>query len=320
MSILITFVFFQIMISDKVAHLRLERWSWPVLLYFPIGIILLAVRLALLLEIILIWVLIPDFEAKKVAMKFLFTVMGLHVNFERQSLKKCPRIIISNKSSLFDYLAMQTVVDIDFVDNETRHLTVPPGKCKNLVKDHFGAKIKSLETSSNFIFMQPQTYISSNASAICPVVPGNLEGVMQAQLVMLKLWRPVDVSSSVGTNTSYWDALWLMFSPITVVEISFVGKIERESTVSNETFAQDVEQRFSDYSGRPVLEETEEEMSALLFKNAQKTIDLTTINEKSNEFYSKLTTSDRFTIRAEKVKEMIQTERAKYLSRKNSSN
>merc|ERR1712150_236999 len=95
------------------------------------------------------------------------------------------------------------------------------------------------------------------------------------------------------------------------------GTIEREPGTSNESFAELVQEKFTENGKLELLHQREEEVKELLSKESTKVIDLSTINEKSNEFYSKLSSSDRFTIRDEKVKQMIQEERVKYLNRKN---
>merc|ERR1712004_914665 len=144
-----------------------------------------------------------------------------------------------------------------------------------------------------------------------------LDAILQAQLVTFKLSRPVDIAISTGTNASYWDIVWLMFSPVITIEVCVLGTIQRECGTSNESFAEIIQEKFTENGKLELLHQTEKEVKELLSKESTKVIDLSTINEKSNEFYSKLSSSDRFTIREEKVKQMVQEERIKYLNRKN---
>ena len=295
--------------------IRLERLSLLAFLYIPLGLIFLIIRLVLAIEIAILWLFLPDCWIKTAIMRFLFIAMGLYVKFNKSDLKLCPRILIGQKVSVFDYLATKLMTNVEFVDVETKHTTIPPGQCHVFMKGHISSKIKELESIPKYLFIQPQSYISSQQSAICPFNSNSLEGIMQAQLLSFELSRPIDVAFATGTNTSYWDLIWAMFSPITIIEVIHLGTIERETLTSNESFARIIQEKFAEKTKLPVMEHSEEELKSILLKEMSKSIDLSIINEKSNEFYSKLSSSDRFSIRAE-VNQMIQEERVKYLSRK----
>jgi len=299
-------------------YFRTYRLPWLLYIYIPLGLILLLIRLVLSIEVMLLWFIVPNCNFKAAVMKFLLAVLGLYIKYDSESLKICPSIIIGKKTSIFDYLAIKFFTsNVDFVDVEMPHLTLPPRKCEVLQKEHINSKIKEMGTASKYLFIQPQRYICTAENAVCPLASDNLDAILQAQLVTFKLSRPIDIAVSSGTNSSYWDIVWLMFSPITTIEVCVLGTIEREPGTSNESFAELVQEKFTENGKLELLHQREEEVKELLSKESTKVIDLSTINEKSNEFYSKLSSSDRFTIREEKVKQMIQEERVKYLNRKN---
>ena len=298
-----------------------KRWNLSILWYWPFGLTLLAfIRLPLFILTWLTWLLIPDCYFKKVILKWMWLVLGLHVRFD-QELQSMPRVIVCNKTSIVDYIALKLFLDVEFVSVEPKHRSLPLNVPRCIQKDHFIGYLKTLESKhKRYALVQPQTYVATNYNAIAPFNARDIEGIMKAQLVCLSVSRPFLVSAvTVGTNTSIFDILWILFTPMTILRAARFGVIQREEGTSNDALAELITKEFCDYTKLPKLEVGEEAAMRCLSKSKDNVVDMTTINARSNDFYTKLTPTDRFNVRKMLIEKMIEEEKLKYLNRVNSS-
>ena len=306
--------------ADYSNYFRKKRWNWSALGYLPIGLTFLALRLPLFVVSWFVWLLIPDCYIKKVALRWIWFFLGLHVRLEAQ-LQSMPRVIICNKVSILDYISMKLFLDVEFVSVESQHTVLPPNVPKCFQKDHFVGYLKSLENyPKRYAFVQPQTYVATSYNATALFNAKDLEGIIKAQLLYLSVHQLLSFFSvTVGTNTSLFDIFWILISPMTTIKASMFDIIQREDGVSNEALAELITEKFCKYSKLAKLEVNEEAALRCLAKCKDNVIDLKTINVRSNDFYMKLTPADRFNVRKNQIEKMIEEEKAKYLNRVNST-
>jgi len=177
---------------------RITQWDWTLLLlllYTPIGIVLLLIRVFALIQFYVIFVYLPFHPIRKYLLRICGSVLGVVINENRLSklIEEEASTWVSNHCSPFDWIVLQGVAktpkSVIFPEGDTTS-----GK-KGLLKFQLRV-LEQLKQNNPNLTVQP---------------------------LALKVSRPFPSFSVTALDSSVWaDIFFLLFSPCTTFNIRFL--------------------------------------------------------------------------------------------------
>lgn len=233
------------------------------LLYTPVGIILVLVRLFVILQLGLLASLLPDSNALRTylhhCLSFAFGIV-VKVDPEGEPRDKQSRIIIANNVSVLDhfalYRAMQTLMPSVWDIPTALSHALGLQEMDMSSKETLIANIKQyLSTSKCNIALQPEFGTTNSHVALLKFNSWPFSIETSVQPVAIKITRPAIASVKVTSLASTWwtDVFWFMFVPYTVVILKYL-KIRRNT--DHELLAREVEKDIADALGLNVSSHT----------------------------------------------------------------
>ncbi|CAK9816817.1 Lipid droplet-regulating VLDL assembly factor AUP1 [Anthophora plagiata] len=208
--------------------------GWPlifILLYTPVGLLLVLLRLLIALQFWLLAILLPDCNTLRTFLNHGFSfAFGIMVKIPEVEMKdKQSRIIIANNVSVLDHFALYkatkaltpTVWELPAALSNTLGLQVMDMSSKEALI----ANIKQfLSTSKGNIAIQPEFGTTNNRVALLKFNSWPFTIDASIQPVAIKASRPEFIPIRLTSLASRWwiDVFWFMFVPYTVFTFKYL--------------------------------------------------------------------------------------------------
>lgn len=233
--------------------------SWSLLLvvlYSPIGFVLVSLRLLVVLLIWLLASLLPDCNSLRVFLSYGIRIafgIVVKIDIESEPRDKQSRIIIANNVSVLDHFALRHATEtlIPSVWELPTALSNILGlqKMNMSSKETLIANIKQfLSTSKYSVAVQPEFGTTNNQVALLKFNSWPFSIETSVQPVAIKASRSELVPVHLTSLASTWltEVFWFMFVPYTVFTLKYL-KIRRNS--DHEILVREVEKDIADALG-----------------------------------------------------------------------
>lgn len=226
------------------------------ILYSPVGVLLVLLRLFVALLLWLVASLLPDCNTLQTILSYgISFAFGIIVKFDTESelRDKQSRIIIANNVSVLDHIAIHRATETLIPS-----LWELPAALSNALglqemdmgsKDILIANIKQfLATSTYGIAIQPEFGTTNSKVALLKFNSWPFSIETSVQPVAIKASRPEFVPVHITSLASTWwtEVFWFMFVPYTIFTLKYL-KIRRNS--DHETLMREVERDIADALG-----------------------------------------------------------------------
>lgn len=226
------------------------------ILYSPVGVLLVLLRLFVTLQLWLVASLLPDCNPLQTILSYgISFAFGIIVKFDTESelRDKQSRIIIANNVSVLDHIAIHRATETLIPS-----LWELPAALSNALglqemdmgsKDILIANIKQfLATSTYGIAIQPEFGTTNSKVALLKFNSWPFSIETSVQPVAIKASRPEFVPVHITSLASTWwtEVFWFMFVPYTIFTLKYL-KIRRNS--DHETLMREVERDIADALG-----------------------------------------------------------------------
>lgn len=254
------------------------------LLYSPVGLALVSVRLLISLQLWLLATLLPDCDVLRTFLNYGFSfVFGIVVRTipSGECRDKEARIIIANNISALDHFAIYRA---------TEALTPSRWELPSALSNAFGlremnmtnkdaliADIKEyLSTSHCNVALQPEFGLTNGRVALLKfnLWPFSIERSVQP--IVLQAWRPEFACIRLTSIASTWwtDVFWFMFVPCTVFTLTYLNLRRNDD---HQALAAQVERDIATYlkirvSAHTVSDKTEYEKRYILEKTQSRSV------------------------------------------------
>lgn len=214
------------------------------ILYSPLGLILLVLRLFIGLQVFLLCTIIPkSWSFRRYILRIPFAILGMVVINESGARAEDCKIIVANFLSAVDHWVLSLLWNMvtPCIWNVPKSLAWCLGYSdfnasygrKTLVKN-----VKQhLKSSSTSILVFPEGATTSGQKGLLKFAswPWNVGEPVQA--VTIKIYRPMRVSPSVLGGRWWTDALYTFFCPITIWKVNVLPPISRREDESDDEIA-----------------------------------------------------------------------------------
>ncbi|XP_031825854.1 lipid droplet-regulating VLDL assembly factor AUP1-like [Nomia melanderi] len=202
-----------------------------ILLYTPVGLLLVSVRLLTALQLWLLASLLPDCNTLRVFLHRGFSfVFGIVVKIPEDEINdQQSRIIIANNVSVLDHFALYKI---------TQALTPSIWELPTALGNAIGLQVMDMSskealivsikqfllTSKSNIVLQPEFGITNSRVALLKFNSWPFTIEPSVQPIAIKAWRPEFIPIRVTSLASTWwaDVFWFMFVPYTVFTFKYL--------------------------------------------------------------------------------------------------
>lgn len=227
-----------------------------VILYSPVGVLLVLLRLFVTLQLWLFASLLPDCNPLQTFLSYgISFAFGIIVKFDSESelRDKQSRIIIANNVSVLDHFAIHRTTET--LIPSVWELPIALSNALGLQKMDMSSKeilianIKQfLSTSTYSVAIQPEFGTTNSKFALLKFNSWPFSIETSVQPVAIKASRPQFVPVHITSLASTWwtEVFWFMFVPYTVFTLKYL-KIRRNP--DHETLVREVEKDIADALG-----------------------------------------------------------------------
>ncbi|KZC05060.1 Ancient ubiquitous protein 1 [Dufourea novaeangliae] len=226
-----------------------------ILLYTPVGIIFVLLRLLTALQLWLLASLLSDCNALRVFLNHGFSfAFGIVVKIpEGEVQNHQSRIIIANNVSVLDHFALYKI---------TQALTPSVWELSTTLSNALGLQMMDmsskealitnikqfLSTSKSNIVLQPEFSTTNSRVALLKFNSWPFTIEPSVQPIAIKAWRPEFIPIRVTSLASTWwtDVFWFMFVPYTVFTFKYL-KVKQNT--NSEVLAREVEKDITSVLG-----------------------------------------------------------------------
>ncbi|KAH0955141.1 hypothetical protein HN011_009075 [Eciton burchellii] len=248
----------QIDIQDLFNRSRLPS-GWrllPVILYSPLGFVLLLLRLLVTLQLWLFASLLPDRSFLRTflnyAVSFAFGII-VKIDIESEPRDKQTRIIIANNVSVLDHFALRQTTEalVPSVWELPTALSNALGlqKMDMSSKETLIANIKLFLSSSTYsVAIQPEFGTTNNQVALLKFNSWPFSIETSVQPVVIKASRPDFVPVHLTSLASTWwtEVFWFMFVPYTIFTLKY---LKSKQNPEHEILVREIEKDIADALG-----------------------------------------------------------------------
>lgn len=223
------------------------------LLYAPLGLILVVIRLLISFQIWILASILPDCQPlRKFLHNGLSLSFGIIVKFTADSEERDPetRILVANQISTMDHFVIrrvaQTVTPSVWELPSSLSEALGVQKMDMSSKDVLVANIKqTLATTKSNIALQPEFGATNNRVALLKFNSWPFGIEPSVQPVVIKAKRPefVDVRLTSVASTIWIDVLWFLFVPYTIFTLKYL-KVKRNT--DQEILVREIEKEIAD--------------------------------------------------------------------------
>ncbi|KAK7865797.1 hypothetical protein R5R35_001262 [Gryllus longicercus] len=229
------------------------------LLYAPIGLILVVLRTFIALQALVAAAVLPELSSvRRFVLRSMCVVLGIVVKEENVSQRnENARVIVSNHVSPCDHLAVHVLsscVTPCTWGQPAPIFRVIGVKDFNLSQgvDAVVTKINHhLEQYSTPVLVLPEGSTTSGKTGLLKFAVWPFRIRRSVQPVLLKVWRPyVTQVAPTALVSSFWaDIFWFLFSPSTVFTVRYLPVAEQEEEETDLQFSVRVQQMMADALG-----------------------------------------------------------------------
>ena len=235
------------------------------IVYAPVGFLLVVFRVFLALQAVLILVVVAEGVVKRLMLRVIFLVLGIAVTtseFERRDRKA--KILVGNKLSYFDYIALHLAIDcytVSTKDEGSSPLTTVFPHHTFRWKDGDGLVTEARERpmfdeegrGPISYAVQPECHPTNGCSVLLPFSSWPFALEQSVQPLALSATRFFGPRLTVAGSNGWMDLFWTLFSPITIFHIRMLPVVHKNGdTDSAEDFCHRVEQEIAGALGLTV--------------------------------------------------------------------
>lgn len=243
-------------LCDKLFRLP-DGWRLlPVILYTPVGLVLVLLRLLITLQLWLFASLLPDCNPLRTFLRYgISFAFGIVVktDIDSEPRDKQSRIIVANNVSVLDHFAFRRTMET--LSPSAWELPASLSNALGLQKMDMSSKevlianIKQFLSASTYnIAIQPEFGTTNSRAALLKFNSWPFSIETSVQPVAIKASRPEFVPVHLTSLSSTWwtEVLWFMFVPYTVFTLKYL-KIRRNPEY--EILVREVEKDIADALG-----------------------------------------------------------------------
>ncbi|XP_062501050.1 lipid droplet-regulating VLDL assembly factor AUP1-like [Corticium candelabrum] len=221
----------------------------PLIVYFPVGVVLLVLRLFLSMQLFIIATILPkSSRIRRLALRGSSFVLGLFVTVEGQEKRNdnC-NVVVCNHVSVMDHCALETVLPAYQATQLSQQTTVSwfwSGKTFGVSDRHEDVLDRvteycQTEGSTPLLFF-PESTITNGRVGILKFSCQAFKIGVPIQPVSVMIHKPSFLPIAVSTvdSSRLADFLWGLFSPVSVYHIKILPVIEPVSGDIPENFAE----------------------------------------------------------------------------------
>ncbi|RZF36960.1 hypothetical protein LSTR_LSTR004648 [Laodelphax striatellus] len=229
-------------ISNLFEKDRFPKKTWQLvtlLLYSPLGLSLAIVRLFILVQAFVAFLILPDMTyARTVFLRAIGIVLGVVLHRENENERdNSAKVIISNKITCLDNIAIYLTSGAITWD-----LPSPLAWALGVLDTTDGrkpivSKIKSkLENHTDSFLLQPEEATTSGRVGLLKFAPWSAKVSDTMQPLVIQVWRPraMETSADVLGASTFFNVFWFLFTPFTVFKLKYLPAISREPNESDE--------------------------------------------------------------------------------------
>lgn len=205
-----------------------DGWRFvPLLVYFPFGLILAAIRLFIGVQMLLAASAFQNVAIiKNFILRMMCNIFGIIIRSDYSELRfktQAFPIMVSNQATPVDTLAFHVSTGCTTLPNPDM-----PAAFNWLIGAHdikinqgFQQLTRILQecpSNQSSILLQPEGSTTNGRVGLLKFQEGYFDGVKKVQPVAIQIWRPPAVSVSPCVIGSHWwlEMLWILFVPCTV--------------------------------------------------------------------------------------------------------
>ncbi|KAL7975864.1 hypothetical protein Chor_011779 [Crotalus horridus] len=214
------------------------------LLYAPVGLCLLLVRLFVGLHVFLVSCALPDGAPRRFLVRALCSVLGLFVWQSRPRRARLPRALVANHVTPFDHNVLALLASCrapvlsggaaGFVCWSRGFLEVAGA----------GSRVELLESLKGYcsqganppLLLFPEEATTNGRVGLLRFSSWPFSIVDTVQPLALRVWRPF-VAASVAGASWVTELLWTFFVPVTVYQVRWLPSVCRQAEETREEFA-----------------------------------------------------------------------------------
>lgn len=216
-----------------------------VLLYMPLGLILVFVRFFVLLHAILLSYMLPKGSSlRSVVLRCMGAVLGTFISVKRDKASASHLTIVSNHPTLFDHAVLDMVLPNYSPYSHLFHWA--HGYAKIAQSNENDIDIRNLLMASAFPFHFLPEYVPTGCCDLLlnfPPVPFNLDRV---QPVAISATRPLPIGLTCHPVVWWRELFWHLFVPYTHYRVQLLSTARRTDDESSAQFAQRLRRALAD--------------------------------------------------------------------------
>ncbi|KAM3831522.1 lipid droplet-regulating VLDL assembly factor AUP1 [Vipera latastei] len=214
------------------------------LLYAPVGLCLLLVRLFVGLHVFLVSCALPDGAPRRFLVRALCSVLGLFVWQRRPRRARLPRLLVANHVTPFDHNVLALLASCrapvlsggaaGFVCWSRGFLEVAGAESRAELLESLKGYCSQGGNPPLLLF--PEEATTNGRVGLLRFSSWPFSIVDTVQPLALQVWRPF-VAVSVAGASWVTELLWTFFVPVTVYQVRWLPSVCREAEESREEFA-----------------------------------------------------------------------------------
>ncbi|XP_032079753.1 ancient ubiquitous protein 1 [Thamnophis elegans] len=213
------------------------------LLYAPVGLCLLLVRLFVGLHVFLVSCALPDGAPRRFLVRAMCSVLGLFVWQSRPRSARAPRVLVANHVTPFDHnvLGLLASCSAPVLNGAAGFVCWSRGFLEVAGAESRAELLESLkgycsQGGNPPLLLFPEEATTNGRVGLLRFSSWPFSIVDAVQPLALRVWRPF-VAVSVAGASWVTELLWTFFVPVTVYQVRWLPSVYRQAEETQEEFA-----------------------------------------------------------------------------------
>lgn len=224
-----------------------------ILLYFPLGLILLLLRLSLAVLILPLLSVLPRLSKLRCSiLKGISIIFGVIVKYDETNKDEKSKLLMCNHISVLDHTVIDTIWPCKLINTVQSRRSSISALWRNLDSDSSRSEAshnvvnslkKHVADSDVPILIFPEGTMTNGRVGLLKFTSGPFALNLPIQPVLLKVAAKtfINISPSLAGTSAWCDFLWLLFVPYTVFTLRFLPPMEKTEKESPEEFSKRVQ-------------------------------------------------------------------------------